>query len=132
MRIFQILAVAVLGVSFTLLIRAYRPEMALLTGIVTGLILFFSVLSELSGVIDALQAAARRYGIDADILGVLMKIVGIAYLAQIGSRICADAGAGAVADRVEICGRILIVAAALPALLSVLSASAALLQAASP
>lgn len=132
MRIFQILAVAVLGVSFTLLIRAYRPEMALLTGIVTGLILFLSVLSELSGVIDALQAAARRYGIDADILGVLMKIVGIAYLAQIGSRICADAGAGAVADRVEICGRILIVAAALPALLSVLSASAALLQAASP
>ena len=132
MRILQIVAIAVLGASLAMVIRPYRPEMALLTAIATGMIALIAILGDLTGVIDSLRDAAARYGVDTGVLGVLIKIVGMAYLAEIGARICADAGESAIAAKVELCGRVLILAAAMPALLSVLSAAAGLLQAAAP
>ena len=92
MRIFQpVVGLAVLGVTLALTVRSFRPELALLIGVATGIAVLLSVVGELTGVIDALRAAARQYGVDEGYLGVLLKIIGIAYLAQFGVQICRDA-----------------------------------------
>ena len=115
MNIYQIIAVAVLGTVLAMTIRPFRPEMALVVGICTGVIVLFDALAELSGVMDALKGLADRYGIESGYIGVLLKIIGIAYAAQFGAQVCADAGENAIAGKVELCGRILILAAAMPA-----------------
>ena len=92
MRIFTIVGLAVLGMTLALTVRSFRPELALLIGVATGIAVLLSVVGELTGVIDALRAAARQYGVDEGYLGVLLKIIGIAYLAQFGVQICRDAG----------------------------------------
>ena len=113
MRIFTIVGLAVLGVTLALTVRSFRPELALLIGVATGIAVLLSVVGELTGVIDALRAAARQYGVDEGYLGVLLKIIGIAYLAQFGVQICRDAGESAAAAKVELAGRVLVLAAAL-------------------
>ena len=104
MRIFTIVGLAVLGVTLALTVRSFRPELALLIGVATGIAVLLSVVGELTGVIDALRAAARQYGVDEGYLGVLLKIIGIAYLAQFGVQICRDAGESAAAAKVELAG----------------------------
>lgn len=127
MKILNIVALAIIGVSFAMVIRPYRPEMAMITAIVTSLIIILYIMADLGGIVTNLQALAESYAVNTEIIGVLIKIVGIAYLAQVGAKICADAGESAIAAKVEICGRILILAAAMPTLIATLGAASSLL-----
>lgn len=49
----------------------------------------------------------------------ILKIIGIAYIAEFASQITKDAGQGAIASKIELGGKILILAMAIP-ILSVL------------
>ena len=132
MRIFTIVGLAVLGVTLAVTVRSFRPELSLLIGVSTGIVVLLSVVGELTGVIDTLRTVAQQYGVDDGYLGVLLKIIGVAYLAQFGVQICRDAGESAAAAEVELAGRILILSAALPAAVAMLSAAAELLRRAAP
>lgn len=132
MRIFTIVGLAVLGVTLAVTMRSFRPELSLLIGVSTGIVVLLSVVGELTGVIDTLRTVAQQYGVDDGYLGVLLKIIGVAYLAQFGVQICRDAGESAAAAKVELAGRILILSAALPAAVAMLSAAAELLRRAAP
>ena len=132
MRIFTIVGLAVLGVTLAVTVRSFRPELSLLIGVSTGIVVLLSVAGELTGVIDTLRTVAQQYGVDDGYLGVLLKIIGVAYLAQFGVQICRDAGESAAAAKVELAGRILILSAALPAAVAMLSAAAELLRRAAP
>lgn len=132
MKILNIVALAIIGVSFAMVIRPYRPELAMITAVVTSLIIILYIIADLSGIVTSLRELAERYSVNTEIIGVLIKVVGIAYLAQIGSKICADAGESAIAAKVEICGRILILAAAMPTLVATLGAASSLLNSLTP
>ena len=132
MRIFTIVGLAVLGVTLAVTVRSFRPELSLLIGVSTGIVVLLSVVGELTGVIDTLRTVAQQYGVDDGYLGVLLNIIGVAYLAQFGVQICRDAGESAAAAKVELAGRILILSSALPAVVAMLSAAAELLRRAAP
>ncbi len=132
MGIFQLAAFALLAASFVLLVRVYRPDMALQVSIVAGLFMLLYIVGQMSGVIESIQLFAQKFGLDSSYIGVLIKIIGIAYVAQFAYDICKDAGESALASKVELGGRILILAAALPAAISLLDMVAALLPEAKP
>ncbi|MBM7660889.1 stage III sporulation protein AD [Bacillus mesophilus] len=46
----------------------------------------------------------------------ILKIIGIAYIAEFGAQITRDAGQGAIASKIELGGKILIMAMAIPIL----------------
>ncbi|HOF94111.1 MAG TPA: stage III sporulation protein AD [Clostridia bacterium] len=127
MAIFQFSAFALLATSVVLLIRSYRPEIALQVSIITGVMLLVYLVTQVSGVLDSLRALAERYGLSMSYIGILVRIIGIAYLAQFAGEICKDAGESAMASKVELGGRIMILAAALPAAVSLLELVASML-----
>ena len=51
---------------------------------------------------------------------VVLKVIGIAYLTQFGAQLCADAGEGTVAAKIELAGKILMMTAAAPVLIGLL------------
>ena len=53
-------------------------------------------------------------------LGILMKVVGITYLCEFSAGICKDAGFSSVSDQLEILGKLSVLFAGLPILLSVI------------
>jgi stage III sporulation protein AD len=75
-----------------------------------------------------MRAVGNEYGISADILTMVLKILGIAYLTDFGVNIARDAGQSAVAGALETGGRILILSCALPAMIALLETGAALIR----
>ena len=128
MKIIEVLTVAVAGTSFAVLLRPVRPELSMVTGAVTGLAVLGMVLAELTGLVDAIREIAAENGVDGGYVGTLLKILGIAYLAEFGVGVCKDAGESAVAGKVELCGRVLILASAMPAAVSALGTAVSLLR----
>ena len=53
-------------------------------------------------------------GIKSEYVSIILKVTGIAYITQIGSEICKDAGESAIGTKIEIAGKVLIAAACLP------------------
>lgn len=129
MAVFNIAIFALLAASVVVLIRAYRPEMAMQVGIVSGVMLLVYIVLQTSGILESIMAISERYGINTAYIGLLIKIIGIAYIAQFAGEICKDAGESALASKVELGGRVMILAAALPAALSLLDMVASLIPA---
>ncbi len=129
MGILEIAGIGVLGVLLAAAIRPFRPDMAVVVGAATGVLLMLCAVMELSGMADTLRALMDEYGIQSEYVGLLLKIVGIAYAAQFGAQICSDAGETAIAGRVELCGRVMILAAAAPAAAMALSSAVELIGA---
>ena len=57
---------------------------------------------------------AKRAGIGEMYLIILLKIIGISYLVEFGAQVCRDAGEGAIASKVELAGKVMILVMAVP------------------
>jgi len=121
MDIMQIVAVGIIAGVMSLAIKKQAPEIALLISIAAAVLIFFMVLPKLSAVFAVLGTVADRIRGDMGFIGTLLQITGIAYIAEFGSQICKDAGEGAIATKIELAGKVMIIVASTPIIMALLS-----------
>lgn len=119
-EIVQVVGLAIVSVVLLLVIRQQRPEVAVLLGLAVGLAVFLMVAQRLAAILDFLRDLASRAQVDSLYLNTILKIVGIAYMAEIGTQVCHDAGENSVASKVELAGKILILVLAMPIVMAIL------------
>ena len=122
MEILQVVALGLVVAVFTVLLRRERPEMALILALSFGVIVFLMVLTKLGAIITVFQDVSRRAQVDELYLTTLLKILGIAYIAEFGAQVCRDSGEGTVANKIELAGKVLIMILALPIFAAILEA----------
>nr|PZN04796.1 MAG: stage III sporulation protein AD [Bacillota bacterium] len=120
MEIIQIVGIGLMATVFAVLLRQERPEMALQVSIVAGTIIFLLVLNKISSTLAVLQNMAARANIDFLYLNTILKIIGIAYVAEFGAQICKDAGSSSIAAKIEFAAKILILFLSIPIVMAVL------------
>jgi stage III sporulation protein AD len=120
MEIVQILIIGMIAAIIVVLLKEERPEIALQLSLATGVVIFLLMLSKLTVVIQAMQQIALKINIDVTYLNIVLKIIGIAYLASFGVEICKDAGQSSIAGKIEFGGKILIITLAIPILMAVM------------
>jgi stage III sporulation protein AD len=120
MDILQIVCVGIIAVVLSSVLKAQRPEIALQVSIITGILIFIVVIVKLSAVINFLQTFTKKADIDSTYITILLKIVGIAYIAEFGAEVCKDAGESSIASKIELAGKVTIVILAVPIVSSLL------------
>lgn len=120
MEIVPIVALAIAATVLLMVIRESRPELAMLLSLVIGATLFFSVVSKIGMVVSTLSSIAARSDAGKLHLTTLLKIVGVAYITEFGSQVCRDANEGAIASKVELAGKVIIMVLAIPVVLVIL------------
>lgn len=120
MEILYVVGFALVVVVFAVLLRDERPEMALLLALAFGVLVFIFVLGKLGAIITLFRDLTRTARVDELYLTTLLKILGIAYIAEFGAQICRDAGEGTIASKVEMAGKVLILVLALPIFAAIL------------
>lgn len=118
MGIIEIVGLGVIATILILVIKTQRPDMAINLTIVTGIIIFFAVLLKVEGVIAIVRKYVDIAGINIIYFEILLKIVAISYIAEFGAQICRDAGAGAIASKIELSGKVIIVTLSIPIITS--------------
>ena len=98
MDVFKLVTIAIIAASLALVVRSYRPELALQISMIAGIMILLFVIAQIGGVIESIQVLAERYGIQLEYIGVLIKIIGIAYIAQFAVLVCRDAGETALSS----------------------------------
>jgi len=120
MEIFQIVAIGLVAAILSVLIKNDKPEIGMYISLVAGIIIFLFIAAKLQSVIEILSQLANKINIDSIYLSTILKIVGIAYIAEFGAQVCKDAGEGVMASKIEFSGKILIMVMAVPILVSLM------------
>ena len=98
-------------------IKKERSEIAMMIGIGAGLIIFYFVLSQISIVIRFLSEMLDMVAIEETYFTQLLKMLGVAYVAEFASTICKDAGQQSIAGMIELFAKLSIVALSIPGLM---------------
>lgn len=118
--IVRIVALALVVTTIIMVVKQQRPEIALQLSLLVGAAIFISVIGRIQQVIAVFQDFSARAGVNSLYLSTLLKIIGIAYIADFGAQICRDAGEGAIAAKIEFAAKILILIMSVPIMLSIL------------
>ena len=120
MTVLTLVGFALLAVAALIVLRPVRPEIAALLSLAAAALIFTALLPKIGEIVALLQTLAAKGGVDNAYLAAVLRIVGVAYVAEFGSQIARDAGEGAIAAKVELGGKVLILALAVPILLGIL------------
>lgn len=77
-------------------------------------------MDKISSIIELLTSLANKASIHMEFLQLLIKITGIAILTEFAVSVCKDSGETAIANKVDLGGKIMIIAMSIPIISSLL------------
>lgn len=116
MDIVKIVAVGIVTAVCAMLLRETKSELALLVTVAGGCIVLLMVLDAFLDVFRTLQTLMERAGIGNRIFSLLVKIIGIGYITDFSAGLVEDTGAKALADKIVLAGKVIIMVLSLPIL----------------
>ncbi|MCC8067194.1 MAG: stage III sporulation protein AD [Clostridiales bacterium] len=121
----NMIKIACLGIAAVLLAlfvkQTNAPFSELISLSACVLIIFYSI-SKLSSVFELLETLSGYVSEQKSYFKILMKIIGITYVADFSANLCRDAGYSAIAGQIEIFGKISIFAVSSPIILALIEA----------
>lgn len=120
MEIIKIIGIALIALIIIILLKQYRPEFAIYISLLAGALILILVMDKLNGIVQLLQSLASKASINSAFIVLLIKITGIAFLSEFAVSICKDSGEGAIASKIEIGSKIVIVSMSIPIISSLL------------
>ena len=114
MEIIKIIGIAFIALIIIIMLKQYRPEYAVFISILTGVLILFLVMDKLTGIINLIQSIQDKYSINTQFIAILIKITGIAFLSEFAVSICIDSGEAAIASKIELGSKIIIISMSIP------------------
>lgn len=124
MEVLKIVGFAIVATTLIIIIKEQKPEIAILLTCVSSILIMMYAISQMSGVIDMLNKLVETSNINKEFLTIILKVTGIAYIVEFGKNVCIDAGQSAIATKLEMAGKVIIVVLSFPlinALLTIVS-----------
>lgn len=120
LEVIRIIGVGLIALIIIILLKQYRPEFAIYISLLTGVLILLLVMDKLTGIINLLQTLANKTSINSTFLALLIKITGVAFLSEFAVSICKDSGEAAIASKIEIGTKIIIISMSIPIISSLL------------
>lgn len=114
MNIIQIVSLSLVATILVIILKQYRPEFSILISLIACIFVVLFAFEKIQTIISMLNDLIIASGINKTFFEILIKITGIAYIVELASNLCADAGEKAIASKVEFAGKVLIVTMSVP------------------
>ncbi|TCS96393.1 stage III sporulation protein AD [Hazenella coriacea] len=114
MEIIQVVGIGLVTTFLVLVIKEQKPVFAFLLATFVGVIIFITLAQKLAEVIGVISNLAQQAKVNELFLSTILKIIGIAYIAEFGAQVTRDAGQGSIASKIELAGKVLIMVMAIP------------------
>ena len=120
MDIIKIIGIGFIALIIIVILKQYKPEFAMYVSLIAGVLIFLLIATKISGIIEVLKNIASKATIDSDFITLLIKITGIAILTEFAVSICKDSGETAIANKVDLGGKVIIMSMSIPIMSSLL------------
>ncbi|ADV93184.1 stage III sporulation protein AD [Bacillus subtilis] len=114
--IVQIVGLGLIATFLSLIVKEQKPTFAFLIVVFAGCAIFLYLVDQIYDIIRMIEKIAINANVNMVYVETILKIIGIAYIAEFGAQLTKDAGQGAIASKIELAGKILILVMAVPIL----------------
>ena len=114
MEIVKIIGIGLISLIIIVILKQYRPEFVVYVSLIAGVLILSIVLSKISAIVELLKSLTNATSINGQFLTLLIKIKGIAFLTEFAVSICKDTGESAIANKIDIGGKVVIVGMSIP------------------
>lgn len=113
-EVLKIIGVAFITAIASVLLRSTKPEISFAVTVTGIIVILLFIVDSLQNTLSVFTAIAQVTGVENGLVKTLLKIVGVGYLTEFGAGILTDFGSAAVADKVLLGGKVIIVFMSLP------------------
>lgn len=110
----QICVLAIAGLFAAIIVKKDKPEYASLIIMIVGFFIALRVMLVIGGVVEELESFEGFISENVTYLKLLLKLVGITYVCDFAASLSKDAGHSALANHIELFGKMAIMVAGLP------------------
>jgi len=118
--LFKAAVTGVAGSVIALLLKRSAPEMGFALSAAISLLAALLAAELISGLTELLTMVKEQTGLSPAVVSPVIKCVGVGIVTRLSSDMCRDAGQGAAASAVELCGTACAMVTALPLIRSLL------------
>ncbi len=111
------IAVVLLAIQF----KSIKPEYGIFISVAGCVFIFIFLLSKLSEIVSLVDKLSDLTSVSKEYIKILLKITGITFISEIASDISKDCGYTAVANQVQIFGKVSILVISLPVFTELIS-----------
>lgn len=120
MDIIKIIGIGLISLIIIIIVKQYRPEFVMYVSIIAGAIILMLIMDKVSSIINLLTALSNKTVVNNEFLTLLIKITGIAFLTEFSVSLCKDSGETAIANKIDIGGKVIIISMSIPIIASLL------------
>ncbi len=114
MDILKISSFGISAVLLALILKSYRPEYSYYISIAVCICIFLFVGTKLELLIGYMEKMQELIHLDDAYLAMILKMIGVTYIAEFAANICKDCGYQTIAGQIELFARISILALGMP------------------
>lgn len=122
MDIIQIVIFGIIASILYIVLKDVNPSFAFILLLITGIIIFLVIFGKIGSILKLIESLGEKANVDDMYIGTILKIIGIAYIVELGANITKDAGLGSVAAKIELAGKVFIILLAIPIITAVIEA----------
>ncbi|WP_235841965.1 stage III sporulation protein AD [Neobacillus fumarioli] len=116
MEIVKIVGISLVATFLALIVKEQKPNFAFLLIVFTGCSIFLFLVDKIYEIVHMVERLAVNAKVNLVYVETILKIIGIAYIAEFAVQITKDAGQGSIASKIELAGKVIILAMAVPIL----------------
>lgn len=120
MEIFKIIGLGILICVVIIIVKQIKPEFAVLVLIAGSIIMLCYLFNYFTNILGVFDKIISKTGINAELFSIILKIVGIGYLIEFAANICSDSGNPAIADKIVLGGKLIILTVSMPIITNLL------------
>lgn len=116
MDIVRIAILGIAGVLIALPLRKEKGEYSTFIAMAVCICMFVYLLTKVETILQFAERLQTMLVVDSRYIGLLIKMVGITYVAEFATNICKDAGYAAIGNQIEIFAKLSILVVSVPVL----------------
>ena len=114
MEIVKIIGIGFLTLIITIILKETKKEYAIYAVLIGGAIIIFYSMDMVKSIIDFIQELSHNSNYNNAFISLLLKITGISILTEYAVSICKDSGEAAIASKIELGSKIIIISMSIP------------------
>ncbi len=118
MDIIRISILGILAVLLSMILKHYKPEYSYFLNLGMCICVFLYVVSKLEFLLDYVEQIQSLIHLDPVYLSMILKMIGITYVAEFAVNLCRDAGCQTIAGQIELFAKLSILIISMPVVLA--------------
>ena len=121
MDIIKIIGIAFITVIFTIILKEYKKDFAIYAVIIGGSLILFYSMETISSIINFINTLSNKSNISGEFIKLLIKITSISILIEFAVSICKDCGENAIAQKLDLGGKVIVISMSVPVISTMLN-----------